>query len=120
MVTDNNSTVVDIANREAIKFFEPRRFYKSYVNNISLFGACFSKLKFRLSEKYSKFISRSSLSACPNNLITTLEIFRLYGITAGAYNRNIDKRLACNMVWLPETIHRGGANRLEIISAECL
>ena len=28
-------------------------------------------------------------------------------ITAGAYNRNIDKRLARNMVWLRETNSRG-------------
>jgi len=44
----------------------PRPSYKSYVNNISLFEACFSKLKFQL----SKFIGRFSLSAHPNNLIT--------------------------------------------------
>ena len=67
LVTGNNFTVVDVANQEAIKFRAdahpqnclsvnnialklPRPSYKSYVNNISLFEACFLKLKFRLSE----------------------------------------------------------------------
>ena len=48
--------------------------------------------------------------------IFSLEKFRLYGIlsspdhiTAGAYNRNIDKRLARNLVWPRETSRPVGA-----------
>jgi len=43
-------------------------------------------------------------------------------LTAGAYNRNIDKHLARNMVWLRETIYTNGRDHRQlffIVNSTC-